>query len=78
MNESPVDIVDRQSITHTGVAPEYCDTCAGTGAYVEAFVFAELPSGLSVAYCAHHGTRYLERLREIALVLIDHRHLVPS
>ena len=78
MNESPVDIVDRYRTTYAGAAPEYCDTCAGTGAHVEAFVFAELPSGRSVAYCAHHGTRYLERLREIALVVIDHRHLVLS
>jgi len=78
MDESPVDIVDRYPAIHIEMAPEYCDTCAGTGAHVEAFVFAELPSGLSVAYCAHHGTRYLERLREIALVIIDHRHLVPS
>ncbi len=78
MDESPIDIVDRYPTTHLGATPEYCDTCAGTGAYVEAFVFAELPSGLSVAYCGHHGTRYLERLKEIALVVIDHRHLVLS
>ena len=78
MDEPPVDIVDRHRTPHAGVAADYCDTCAGTGAHVEAFVFAELPSGLSVAYCAHHGTRYLERLREIALVVIDHRHLVLS
>ena len=78
MNEPPVDIVDRHRTTDISVAPEYCDTCAGTGAHVEAFVFAELPSGLSVAYCAHHGTRYLVRLREVALFVIDHRHLVLS
>lgn len=78
MEEPPVDIVDRYRAGSVNAAPEYCDTCAGSGANVEAFVFAELPSGLSVAYCAHHGTRYLERLREIALVLIDHRHLVVA
>ena len=78
MDEPPVDIVDRHRTHLISEASEYCDTCAGTGAHVEAFVFAELPSGLSVAYCAHHGTRYLERLREVALVIIDHRHLVMS
>jgi len=76
MDQPPVDIVDRHRTAYPCLAPEYCDTCAGTGALVEAFVFAELPSGLSLAYCAHHGTSYLERLREIALVVIDHRHLV--
>ena len=78
MDEPPVDIVDLHRATFVSDAPEYCDTCAGTGACVEAFVYAELPSGRSVAYCAHHGTRYLERLREIALVIVDHRHLVMS
>lgn len=78
MEEPPVDIVDRYRTDFVSEAREYCDACAGTGAHVEAFVFAELPSGLSVAYCAHHGTRYLGRLREVALVLIDHRHLVAS
>ncbi|GAA1979953.1 DUF7455 domain-containing protein [Microbacterium pumilum] len=78
MDEPPVDIVDRHRANCIDAAPEYCDTCAGSGANVEAFVFAELPSGLSVTYCAHHGTIYLERLREIALVLIDHRHLVVA
>ena len=78
MSQSPVDIVDLNRGTAVGEAPEYCDTCAGSGAHVEAFVFAELPSGRSVAYCAHHGTRYLERLREVALVIIDHRHLVMA
>ena len=76
MDEPPVDIVDRHRAALHGEDREYCDTCVGTGAHVEAFVFAELPSGLSVAYCAHHGTRYLDRLREIALIIIDHRHLV--
>ncbi|MFH8248790.1 hypothetical protein ACH3VR_00300 [Microbacterium sp. B2969] len=78
MDEPPVDIVDRYRDSVETQAPEYCDTCAGTGARVEAFVFAELPSGRSVAYCAHHGTRYLDGLREIALVIVDHRHLVMA
>jgi len=82
MHEPPVDIVDRYRTTSISEDRdfredrEYCDACAGTGAQVEAFVLAELPSGLSVAYCAHHATRYLTRLREVALVIIDHRHLV--
>ena len=78
MDHPPVDLVDRHRADFVSEGPEYCDTCTGTGAQVEAFVFAELPSGLSVDYCAHHGTRYLERLREVALVVIDHRHLVMS
>lgn len=78
MDESPVDIVDRVRVAFESETREYCDTCAGTGARVEAFVFAELPSGLSVAYCAHHGTRYFERLSEIALIVVDHRHLVTA
>ena len=47
MSQSPVDIVDLNRGTAVGEAPEYCDTCAGSGAHVEAFVFAELPSGRS-------------------------------
>ena len=78
MDQAPVDIVDRLSAAAVVEPPEYCDACAGTGARVEAFVFAELPSGRSVAYCAHHGTRYLVRLRELALVVVDHRHLVSA
>lgn len=78
MDQAPVDIVDRRRAGSAEEAPEYCDACGGSGARVEAFVFAELPSGRSVAYCAHHGTRYLARLRELALVVVDHRHLVAS
>ena len=78
MDEPPVDIVDLHRAAFVSDAPEYCDSCAGSGATVEAFVYAELPSGRSVAYCAHHGTRYLERLRDVALVVVDHRHLVMA
>ena len=78
MDEAPVDIVDRHRVAVVADAPEYCDACAGTGAQVEAFVFAELPSGGSVAYCGHHGTKYFDRLCEIALVVVDHRDHVMT
>ena len=78
MDKPPADIVDRYAPSVVNDAPEYCDTCAGSGAYVEAFVFAEMPSGLSVAYCSHHGTKYWVKLNEQAATVIDFRHYVAE
>jgi hypothetical protein len=62
MNKPPVDVVDR----HT----------TKVGSQVQAYVYAELPSGRSVSYCAHHGTKYWDALNAQASVVIDLRDTV--
>ena len=57
MDDAPVDIVDRDRPLVVEVAADTCDTCGH-----RAFLYAELRTG-SLAYCAHHGTAYLDRLR---------------
>ncbi|WP_345803287.1 hypothetical protein AAIB33_09470 [Microbacterium sp. AZCO] len=77
MDTSPVDIIDRHRTAVLEMSDDICLQC-DTDAKVQAYVYAELPSGRSVAYCAHHGTVYWERLNELALVVIDHRDQVPA
>jgi len=77
MTEPPVDIIDRYRTAIVEVSDDICLQC-DTDAKVPAYVYAELPSGRSVAYCAHHGTMYWDRLNEQALVVIDHRDRVPK
>lgn len=53
------------------VEADLCDACGS-----RAFVFAELPTGGSLAYCGHHGGEYLPKLTEIGATVIDLRHAV--
>lgn len=51
------------------------DTCDACGA--RAFLYAEhddWPIGL--AYCAHHGTKYLAELTACGARIVDLRHMV--
>jgi hypothetical protein len=65
----PVDIVDRYpNQTVIEVAQDTCDACGA-----QAFVYAEMPDGRTVSYCAHHGTAYWARLNEQAVKVIDFR-----
>lgn len=67
----PPDIVDR-------VRPlilERGDLCDARNCGARAYVFADFIVG-SLAYCAHHGTEYLPRLRKTAVDVQDYRHLV--
>ncbi|HVA60486.1 MAG TPA: hypothetical protein VNG13_08105 [Mycobacteriales bacterium] len=51
----------------TALSPaDRCDRC-GARAYVRAV----LPGGGELLFCAHHGRRFADRLREVALTLQD-------
>lgn len=72
---SVVDIVDRNrkpEIKVIEVEEDVCFTCG-----VEAFVYAKLASGRTVAYCGHHGTEYWDALNAQATV-IDLRFLIGA
>lgn len=76
MGTPPVDFVDRDRPTVVVTVPdEYCDSC-GVGSKTKAFVFAELPSGKTVALCGHHGTEALPRLEQLRAKVIDQRYLI--
>jgi hypothetical protein len=55
-----------------------CDACPHD-AHVQAFVYASHEGWpASLAYCAHHGTEYLQRLAEAGALVVDMRHLLTS
>jgi hypothetical protein len=66
----PVDIVDRARVVE--VEEDICATC-GHEAKVQAFVYARMRDGSSIALCGHHGTESWERLHEQAVEVIDFR-----
>ena len=43
-----------------------CDRCGA-----QAFVRAVLPGGGDLVFCAHHGKKYAENLRKVAVDFID-------
>lgn len=58
--------------TVTEILVGTCDTCGAP-----AFLFAEHPDWLSrLAYCGHHGTKYLDGLVLAEATITDQRHLV--
>ncbi|WP_420112741.1 DUF7455 domain-containing protein [Pseudactinotalea sp.] len=59
------------------VAADECDACP-TSAHVRAFLYAEMPSGHSLAYCAHHGTEYIDALIAQHATIVDLRHMVHA
>ena len=80
MEEAPRDIVDiaadreaeaRARIDAQLVLTVDTDRCFTCGS--QAFVYAELPSGKSIALCGHHGTEAWDKLNREAVVVIDHR-----
>ena len=77
MVEPPRDIVDLYSsrTTTVEVAADECDECPAL-AHVAAYVYADLPSGRTIAYCGHHGTIHLTALHAIGATVIDLRHLI--
>lgn len=58
------------------VDTDECDAC--TDAHSRAFLYAEMPSGHTLAYCGSHGTRYLDALIRQGAKVIDMRHLIHS
>lgn len=51
---------------------EACDACGTARAYY----FVELESGLSIAYCIHHFTKYQDKLWQVAVRVVDMSHLL--
>lgn len=54
------------------VEADLCDACGS-----RAFVYAELATGGSLAYCGSHGRRFIPRLTELGATIIDLRHTIP-
>lgn len=75
MGTPPVDVVDRPLVVE--VAADTCDACPAD-AHVKAFVFAQLPSGRSLAYCGSHGAHHMDALITAGATIIDRRHLIGS
>jgi len=50
-----------------------CDRCGA-----EAYLRAVMPGGGELLFCAHHGTRYLDKLRGVALHVQDERDKVNA
>lgn len=73
--EAPADVVDRGKTRVVQVDRDECDACP-PDAHVRAYVYAELPSGRSIAMCSHHGTRHWAALNAQAVVVIDLRDQV--
>lgn len=72
MDDAPVDIVDRVHPVTVEVGADTCDQCGH-----RAYLYAELRTG-SLAYCAHHGTQYLDRLILAGAKIVDLRHQVDQ
>jgi hypothetical protein len=76
LKPAPVDVVD--TVPHALVVEVDADTCDGWKCGVPAFLYAEMPSGRSLAYCGHHGTQYLPGLTAQGARIIDLRYLIGS
>lgn len=72
---TPVDTIDRgRPLAVVEVESDICDSC-GAEAKVQAFVYAEMIAG-GLAFCGHHGTKYMVELKRQARRVIDLRHLI--
>ena len=72
MDTPPTDVVDRVTVIEVST-----DTCDAKNCGCPAYLYAKMPSGNALAFCGHHGTEYLPRLREQSAKIIDLRHLIP-
>jgi hypothetical protein len=67
---------ERPTVT-TAVAPsaaaltaaDRCDRCGA-----QAYLRVELASGLELLFCAHHAREHGEKLRQVAVTVIDESH----
>lgn len=59
------------------VDTDTCDACPSV-AHVKAYVYAQMPSGLTVSYCGSHGTKYFTELAQQAVKIIDLRYLIET
>jgi hypothetical protein len=70
LDPAPVDIVDTATPAVSALLIERCDTCH-SAAYLGARV-----NGTMLVYCVHHANEYLPRLRQIADLILDCRHML--
>lgn len=54
--------MERQTMT----AADRCDRCGA-----QAFIKAVMSGGLELRFCGHHGRQHLDKLREVAVEVID-------
>jgi hypothetical protein len=55
-------------------ALDRCDRCG-----VQAYVQVELIEGAELLFCAHHARQYEDKLREVAILILDETdRLVPT
>lgn len=50
-------------------AADRCDRCGA-----QAYLRVELESGLELLFCAHHAREHGEKLREVAVSVLDETH----
>lgn len=50
-----------------------CDACG-----VRSFVFVDMPGELTLSYCGAHFRGYEEKIREVAVTIVDLRHMIPT
>lgn len=50
-------------------AADRCDRCGA-----QAYLRVELSSGLELLFCAHHAREHEEKLREVAVNVVDETH----
>lgn len=55
-----------------------CDNNPHAPAYVRAYIYAEYPSGLTAAFCAHHGHEHMDTLIAKGARVVDLSHLVHA
>ena len=66
-----------EAVVTTAVAPssaaltalDRCDRCGA-----QAYLRVELASGLELLFCAHHAREHGEKLRQVAVTVIDESH----
>lgn len=66
-------------MTATDAALDYLrrgETCDRCGTFVRAWVFVDMPSGGSLSYCGHCGTRFWVALNEQAVAVHDFRYMI--
>lgn len=60
------------------VTDDTCIACDNTAAHVRAYVYARYPSGVTAAFCAHHGLEHREALIAKGAKILDLSHLVHA
>lgn len=59
--------------TVVNVDDDRCDACG-----CRAYVYVELATGGSLAYCGSHGRRFMPRLNELGATIVDLTHMIHA